>query len=208
MGYLELIKNNQQLTKGEIQKYSSVAYEKSKRLQSMMDDLFEFTSLDQANVKIHMATINITELILQIVDEFYPTFQEHHITPEVKISQNNLFINGDGQLIARVFDNLLSNAVKYGQDGKKIKIEVINDEETVTIKIMNYGNPIDSADLPYIFDKFYRSDASRSSSTGGTGLGLAIAKNIIQIHNGEILATSHQDKTTFIVILHRLHTNE
>lgn len=208
VGYLELIKNNQQLTKEEIQKYSSVAYEKSKRLQSMMDDLFEFTSLDQANVKIHMATINITELILQIVDEFYPTFQEHHITPEVKISQNNLFINGDGQLIARVFDNLLSNAVKYGQDGKKIKIEVINDEETVTIKIMNYGNPIDSADLPYIFDKFYRSDASRSSSTGGTGLGLAIAKNIIQIHNGEILATSHQDKTTFIVFLHRLHTNE
>ena len=115
---------------------------------------------------------------------------------------------GDGQLIARVFDNLLSNAVKYGKDGKKIKIEVLNDDETVTIKIMNYGNPIDSADLPYIFDKFYRSDASRSSSTGGTGLGLAIAKNIIQIHNGEILATSHQDKTTFIVILHRLHTNE
>ena len=65
-----------------------------------------------------------------------------------------MFINGDGQLIARVFDNLLSNAVKYGQDGKKIKIEVINDEETVTIKIMNYGNPIDSADLPYILINF------------------------------------------------------
>ena len=208
VGYLELIKNNQQLTKEEIQKYSSVAYEKSKRLQSMMDDLFEFTCLDQANVKVHMTTINISELVLQIVDEFYPTFQEYHIIPEVKTSQNNLFIKGDGQLIARVFDNLLSNAVKYGQDGKKIKIEVLNDDETVTIKIMNYGNPIDSADLPYIFDKFYRSDASRSSSTGGTGLGLAIAKNIIQIHNGEILATSHQDKTTFIVILHRLHTNE
>lgn len=208
VGYLELIKNNQQLTKEEIQKYSSVAYEKSKRLQSMMDDLFEFTCLDQANVKVHMTTINISELVLQIVDEFYPTFQEYHIIPEVKTSQNNLFIKGDGQLIARVFDNLLSNAVKYGKDGKKIKIEVLNDDETVTIKIMNYGNPIDSADLPYIFDKFYRSDASRSSSTGGTGLGLAIAKNIIQIHNGEILATSHQDKTTFIVILHRLHTNE
>lgn len=208
VGYLELIKNNQQLTKEEIQKYSSVAYEKSKRLQSMMDDLFEFTSLDQANVKVHMTTINITELVLQIVDEFYPTFQEHHITPEVKISQNNLFIKGDGQLIARVFDNLLSNAVKYGEDGKKIKIEVLNDDETVTIKIRNYGNPIDSADLPYIFDKFYRSDSSRSSSTGGTGLGLAIAKNIVQIHNGEILATSHKDKTTFVVILHRLQVNE
>ena len=68
---------------------------------------------------------------------------------------------------------------------------------------MNYGNPIAKEDLPYIFDKFYRSDSSRSSSTGGTGLGLAIAKNIIHIHNGSILATSHKDKTTFVVSLPR-----
>ena len=203
VGYLELIKNNDQLNKEDIKKYSTVAYEKSKRLQSMMDDLFEFTSLDQANVKVHMTTINISELILQIVDEFYPTFQEHNLTPSIHVSQPNLLIHGDGQLLARVFDNLLSNAVKYGEDNNDIKIEVLNDDQTVTIKIMNYGNPISKEDLPYIFDKFYRSDSSRSSSTGGTGLGLAIAKNIVNIHNGNILATSHKDKTTFVVSLPR-----
>jgi signal transduction histidine kinase len=203
VGYLELIKNNDNLTKDDIKKYSTVAYEKSKRLQSMMDDLFEFTSLDQANIKVHMTTINISELVMQIVDEFYPTFQEHHLTPVVEVSHHNLFIHGDGQLLARVLDNLLSNAVKYGQDNNNIKIEVINDDETVTIKIRNYGNTIDKEDLPYIFDKFYRSDSSRSSSTGGTGLGLAIAKNIVQIHNGKIFATSYQDKTTFVVSLPR-----
>ena len=201
VGYLELIKSNDQLTMQQIQKYSTVAYEKSKRLQSMMDDLFDFTRLDQENVKIHMRTINISELVLQIVDEFYPTFQEHRLTPIVEVSQPNLFIQGDGQLIARVFDNLLSNAIKYGADNKEIKIEVLNDEQTVTVKIMNYGEPIAKEDLPYIFDKFYRSDSSRSSSTGGTGLGLAIAKNIIDIHNGKIFATSHKDKTTFVVTL-------
>lgn len=204
VGYLELIKNNDQLTKEDIQKYSSVAYEKSKRLQSMMDDLFDFTRLDQDNVRIHMTTINISELILQIVDEFYPTFQEHDLTPVISVSSQNLFINGDGQLLARVFDNLLSNAIKYGQDHNEIKIEILNDEQTVTIKIMNYGNPIDKEDLPYIFDKFYRSDSSRSSSTGGTGLGLAIAKNIVQIHSGQIFVTSHKEKTTFVVVLNRL----
>ena len=204
VGYLELIKNNQQLSPDDIQKYSTVAYEKSKRLQAMMDDLFEFTSLDQANVRVHMTTINISELIMQLVDEFYPTFQEHDLEPIIHISSPNLLIKGDGQLIARVFDNLLSNAVKYGDDHNRVHIDVINDEQTVTIKIMNYGTPINKEDLPYIFDKFFRSDSSRSSQTGGTGLGLAIAKNIVQIHNGNILATSHKDKTTFVVSLPRL----
>lgn len=208
VGYLELIKNNNQLSKEDIQKYSTVAYEKSKRLQSMMDDLFEFTSLDQTDVKVHMTTINISELILQIVDEFYPTFQEHQLTPVIDIQQPNLFIKGDGQLLARVFDNLLSNAVKYGEDDNEIKIQVISDDKTVSIKIMNYGQAIAKEDLPYIFDKFYRSDSSRSSSTGGTGLGLAIAKNIVSMHNGQIFATSHKEKTTFVVVLNKLQGKE
>lgn len=208
VGYLELIKNNEHLSKEDTQKYSTVAYEKAKKLQGMMDDLFEFTSLDKADVRVHMTTLNISELILQIVDEFYPTFQEHDLTPVINIAQPNLFIQGDGQLIARVFDNLLSNAVKYGQDGNDIKIEVLTDDQNVTIKIMNYGHPIAQGDLPYIFDKFYRSDASRSSSTGGTGLGLAIAKNIVQIHNGQIFATSHKEKTTFVVVLRKLQIQD
>lgn len=203
VGYLELIKNNDQLSKADIQKYSSVAYMKSKKLQTMMDDLFEFTSLDQPNVKVHMTTINISELVLQIVDEFYPTFQEHELTPVIEVSHPSLFIQGDGQLIARVFDNLLSNAVKYGKDQNEIKIEVLHDDQSVTVKIRNYGEAIAKEDLPYIFDKFYRSDSSRSSSTGGTGLGLAIAKSIVNLHNGEIFATSHKDKTTFVVSLPR-----
>lgn len=208
IGYLELIKNNHQLSKEDIEKYSTVAYEKSKRLQGLMDDLFEFTSLDQTNVKISMETINLSELVLQIVDEFYPTFQEHHLIPKINVSHQTLLIKGDGHLLARVFDNLLSNAVKYGEDNNEIHIDVLNDNDTITIKIMNYGNPIAKDDLPHIFDKFYRSDSSRSSSTGGTGLGLAIAKNIIDIHNGHILATSHKEKTTFVVVLNRLKGKE
>lgn len=209
VGYLELIKNKEDLTKEEIQKYSSVAYEKSKRLQAMMDDLFEFTSLNQADIKLNKTIINISELMMQIIDEFYPSFQEHHLNPIVTMSHTHLYINGDGQLIARVFDNLISNAIKYGDDDSDIEIEVMNDDQNITIKIINYGQTIDEEDLPYIFDKFYRTDSSRSSSTGGTGLGLAIAKNIVQMHGGQILATSRYSKTTFVVIFNRLNvTNE
>ncbi|MCD8028988.1 MAG: HAMP domain-containing histidine kinase [Erysipelotrichaceae bacterium] len=209
VGYLELIKNKEDLTKEEIQKYSSVAYEKSKRLQAMMDDLFEFTSLNQADIKLNKSIINISELMMQIIDEFYASFQDHHLNPIVTMSHTHLYINGDGQLIAMVFDNLISNAIKYGDDDSDIEIEVMNDEQNITIKIINYGQTINEEDLPYIFNKFYRTDSSRSSSTGGTGLGLAIAKNIVQMHGGQIFATSRYHKTTFVVIFNRLNmTNE
>lgn len=201
VGYLELLRSNPDIGKDNVYKYSSIAYEKSKRLQMMMDDLFEFTTLDQANVKINMTTINISELVLQIVDEFYPTFQDHNIIPIVDVSTQSLYIHADGQLLARVFDNLISNAIKYGSNNNPIKIEVLSDDESVTIKIINYGTTISQEELPHIFDKFYRSDSSRSTSTGGTGLGLAIAKNIVEMHKGRIFATSHKDKTTFVVTL-------
>ena len=201
IGYLELLRTNPDLDKESIYKYSSIAYEKSKKLQAMMDDLFEFTTLDKAKVKINMATINISELVLQMVDEFYPTFQEHNITPVVNINSQSLFIHGDGQLLARVFDNLISNAIKYGSQNSPIHIEVLSDDDSVTIKIRNYGSTIKQEDLPHIFDKFYRSDSSRSTSTGGTGLGLAIAKNIVEMHKGQIFARTHSDRTTFVVIL-------
>lgn len=206
VGYLGLIKNNSQLSSEEIHQYSSVAYEKSIRLQQMMDDLFEFTKLDSPDIVVHMTTLNLSELILQITEEFYPSFQEHRLTPNIVISDPQLYTKGDGQLIARVFDNLISNALKYGKDGGKIDIEVLNDEEKITIKVRNYGTTISKEDLPYIFNKFFRTDSSRSTQTGGTGLGLAIAKNIVEdIHHGQIMATSHDDVTTFVVMLDRVH---
>lgn len=203
VGYIGLIKDNQKLSEEEVLKYSSVAYEKSKKLQYMMDDLFEFTRLQKTDVKMNMTTINICELIMQIVDEFFPTFQKYHIIPTIELSANDLYIKGDGGLLARVFDNLLSNAIKYGNNNSIVKIVVTNDDSTVTIKVINNGITIPSEEIEQIFDKFYRSDSSRSSSTGGTGLGLAIARNIINMHSGNIYATSEDGVTSFCVVLNR-----
>ena len=206
VGYLDLLRSNQNLKSEDVRKYAQVAYDKSIRLQTMMDDLFEFTKLDSPNIVVHMTTINISELILQITDEFYPDFAEHNLTPVISVSDAQLYTKGDGQLLARVFDNLISNAIKYGRDGEKLLVEVTNDEETITIKVRNYGSHISKDELTQIFDKFYRADSSRSSKSGGTGLGLAIAKNIVvHIHKGNIFATSHDDVTTFVVILNRVH---
>lgn len=203
VGYLELIKDDSALSKEDVHKYSGIAYEKSIRLQEMMDDLFEFTKLDNADIKLNKSMINLSGLIMQMTDEFYPSFKDCNITPIVDLSEENIYVQGDGQLLARVFDNLISNALKYGYHNTDLKIEVSGDEKYATVKVINHGDTIASEDIPLLFNKFYRTDSSRNSKTGGTGLGLAITKNIVDLHHGDISVTSDDQITTFIVKFNR-----
>lgn len=203
VGYLELIKDDTALSKEDVHKYSGIAYEKSIRLQEMMDDLFEFTKLDNADIKLNKSMISLSELIMQMTDEFYPSFKDCNITPIVDLPEENIYVQGDGQLLARVFDNLISNALKYGYHNTDLKIEVSGDEKYATVKVINHGDTIASEDIPLLFNKFYRTDSSRNSKTGGTGLGLAITKNIVDLHHGDISVTSDDQITTFIVKFNR-----
>lgn len=203
VGYLELIKDDTALSKEDVHKYSGIAYEKSIRLQEMMDDLFEFTKLDNADIKLNKSMINLSGLIMQMTDEFYPSFKDCNITPIVDLPEENIYVQGDGQLLARVFDNLISNALKYGYHNTDLKIEVSGDEKYATVKVINHGDTIASEDSPLLFNKFYRTDSSRNSKTGGTGLGLAITKNIVDLHHGDISVTSDDQITTFIVKFNR-----
>lgn len=203
VGYLELIKDDTALSKEDVHKYSGIAYEKSIRLQEMMDDLFEFTKLDNADIKLNKSMINLSGLIMQMTDEFYPSFKDCNITPIVDLPEENIYVQGDGQLLARVFDNLISNALKYGYHNTDLKIEVSGNEKYATVKVINHGDTIASEDIPLLFNKFYRTDSSRNSKTGGTGLGLAITKNIVDLHHGDISVTSDDQITTFIVKFNR-----
>ena len=203
VGYLELIKDDAALSKEDVHKYSGIAYEKSIRLQEMMDDLFEFTKLDNADIKLNKIMINLSGLIMQMTDEFYPSFKDCNITPIVDLPEENIYVQGDGQLLARVFDNLISNALKYGYHNTDLKIEVSGDEKYATVKVINHGDTIAPEDIPLLFNKFYRTDSSRNSKTGGTGLGLAITKNIVDLHHGDISVTSDDQITTFIVKFNR-----
>lgn len=203
VGYLELIKDDTALSKEDVHKYSGIAYEKSIRLQEMMDDLFEFTKLDNADIKLNKSMINLSGLIMQMTDEFYPSFKDCNITPIVDLPEENIYVQGDGQLLARVFDNLISNALKYGYHNTDLKIEVSGGEKYATVKVINHGDTIAPEDVPLLFNKFYRTDSSRNSKTGGTGLGLAITKNIVDLHHGDISVTSDDQITTFIVKFNR-----
>ncbi|WP_236354823.1 sensor histidine kinase [Konateibacter massiliensis] len=200
-GYLELLRRNQQLDEETREKYIEIVYNKSKRLENLIYDLFDFTKLNHGKIAIKLGTINIVKLIEQLLDEFYPSFQENNLEYEFETEQKDFFIEADGDLLARLFDNLISNAIKYGSDGKLIKVHVKERADMVKIEVINYGKVIPSNELDNVFKKFYRVEQSRSENTGGTGLGLAIAKNVVEMHNGTIEVTSSLKGTSFAVCL-------
>lgn len=209
IGYLQLVmskadesRNSKELLiKNE--EYVRVAYDKAIRLQGLIEDLFSFTKTDSTEIKLHLEEIDIVKLIEQLEDEFYPSLQEEGLSFEFRKSAEVMKIEADGELMARAVANLLTNGIKYGKDGKKLIVELYqeNEKSDLHIRIINYGRLIPKKDLEHIFDKFYRVDDSRSSETGGTGLGLAITKNIVNLHGGKISVKSDLYGTIFEIIL-------
>lgn len=200
IGYLDLV-SSKVLTHDTQMKYISIAYNKSKRLEKLIDDLFTFTKFNFGEVKASYTEVDIVKLMNQLVDEFYPSFAEYDLSYEFVASHLSAVIKADGDLLARALANLISNAIKYGRDGKHILIQLEKKETGVEISILNYGVMIPPQDLERIFQRFYRVESSRSSETGGSGLGLAIAQSIIEMHHGTIIAKSDEMGTVFTIDL-------
>lgn len=201
IGYLELLKNDTVLPAEKKQEYVRVTYNKAKHLEHLIEDLFGFTKLNYGKVTMNVSQVDILQLLTQLLDEFYPNFTENDMHYEIHSNVRSIPLNGDGNLLARLFENLIGNAIKYGREGKVVNVSAILKESVVVISIINYGYVIPENEIQHIFDKFYRLDQARSSSTGGTGLGLAIAKNIVEMHGGSIEARSNLDGTVFEVRL-------
>lgn len=201
IGYLNLIISQPDMDDSRRQAYLKVAYDKSLHLQKMIEDLFGFTKLNYGKQTTMMQPIDIIELMGQLLEEFYPVFEENGIEYEYRPAVASQLVMGDGTLLARLFDNLINNAVKYGKDGKRLLVKAELKGKYIAVSVINYGKVIPKKDLDRVFEKFYRAEQSRSSSTGGTGLGLAIAKNITLLHNGIIRASSGLDGTVFEVEL-------
>lgn len=200
LGYLDLILKDENLTKEQIKHFATIAFTKSQRLESLIDELFEITRMNYGMLQLNKKPIDISELLIQLDEELYPLLEKHHLEARLNVDPH-LSINGDGKLLARVFENLLTNAVRYGYDGQFVDLNGYIDNGEVVVQVMNYGDSIPEEDLPYLFDMFYTGDKARSENRGGTGLGLFIAKNIVEQHNGKISAESNVVRTMFEVRL-------
>ena len=201
IGYLELLAGNRQIPEDMQHKYIEIAYGKSRRLEKLIEDLFGFTKLNYGKIAMHVGQLDIVKLLGQLLEEAYPNFVEKGLSYDLQSNVPAKTINADGNLLARLFDNLIGNAIKYGADGKRVLVQIHAESETVTVSVTNYGYVIPADELPLIFNKFYRVEQSRSSSTGGTGLGLAIAKEIVDMHGGTISVASDLNGTVFTVKL-------
>lgn len=201
MGYLRLIKDNKFETKDELDEFINIAYGKSEKLKVLIEDLFEYTKLSSSSIKLNINTLCINELIEQLTDELIPICEENQIEVITAIPSERISARVDGDKIVRAFENIFMNAIKYSHKPGVIKIKITDEGESVRVCISNKGDNIEKEELTKIFNRFYRLEKSRSSSTGGSGLGLAIAKNIVDLHQGEIWAECDDELISFCIRL-------
>ena len=200
-GYLELMLNKNGLTEDEARHYAQIAFNKSKRLEALIDELFELAKFNYGKIELNKERIDLCCLIEQINEEFLPAFSESNIQSRIAMKSRPVFVEADGILIARALENLISNAITYGKDGKFVDINIFSEEDRAYVQVVNYGSYIPEEEIAYIFESFYRMEKSRASSTGGSGLGLAIVKNIVDAHGGKVNVESSLEKTVFEIEL-------
>lgn len=204
VGYLELLNDMKQMEREQREKYLRITYDKAKRLEKLIDELFEISKLNMQTVALKKESVNLTFMLYQMADEFYPMLEQKRQSMKVDIEEK-IVIDGEADKLARVFGNILKNAIAYGDVGSEITVQAAKGVESVVVTFINRGAEIPKHQLEHIFEKFYRSDSARSTDTGNAGLGLAIAKEIVALHGGEIWAVSNKEDTKFIVKLPILH---
>lgn len=203
IGYLTLLNEEKQISKDLQEKYTKIALDKSLRLEELTNQFFEITRYNLNDMPINKTNIDLSILLDQLIEEFYPMLEEMHL--ELRVNKPNMLIyNADGDKLARAFGNLLKNAISYSYENTAIEIDMIDNEENIEVTFRNKGATIPEYKLERIFDKFYRADESRGTNSGGAGLGLAITKEIIELHKGIIVAKSDKDVIEFQVKLIKL----
>ena len=200
IGYLAFI-SEKQLDSELSAKYASIAFEKSKQLESLVESLFDVANFTMDTIAVNKKEMNFLKFLRQKQDEIYPQLYEAGMEIRLNVDRSITTIQVDGDLIARVFDNLIGNAIRYASEGKYIDIEAKSDDINVYISFITHANPIPANELENIFDKLYRLEKSRATGTGGAGLGLSISRRIVELHGGMLTARQTANGTSFDICL-------
>lgn len=154
-------------------------------LDNLLQDLLTLSQIETGQVKMHIAEIDLYALAQQVLEQFEVRAGKKEVALRLEGPVRNLWVRADEEKISRVMSNLISNAINHSPAGKKVRISFREKKNSIVTRISDSGEGIPAEHIHRIFERFYRTDKSRSREKGGTGLGLAIVKHILEGHGSE-----------------------
>ena len=197
-GYVEGIMDGVADTPEKIDKYIRTIYNKANDMDRLINELTVYSGIDSNRIPYHFHRINVSEYFGDCIEEVGLDLESRNIELDYSsLVPPDTMIIADPEQLKRVINNIIGNSVKY-MDKKKgiIDIRILDEIDSIRVEIEDNGKGIAAKDLPKIFERFYRTDASRNSAQGGSGIGLSIVKKIIEDHGGYIWATSKEGEGT------------
>jgi two-component system phosphate regulon sensor histidine kinase PhoR len=195
-GYAELLKNN--MVKGEdLEQFYGLIHRETSRLLTLVEDILRLSKLDEGHPGGQRQKVNLCEVVSSVCHTFALPATERGVS--LSFSGQPAFVRGDVTLLDELAGNLVDNAIKYNVDGGKVEVSVIPGSRVLLI-VRDTGIGISPEHQPRVFERFYRTDTSRSKATGGTGLGLSIVKHAAEYHHAKITLKSQLGQGTEITV--------
>jgi len=168
------------------EKTYKLLHEETLRLAKLVEDILKLANADAAASNLQHSLFDMRALIDRIFDGFRMEFEKKAISVEVQIEKDSLMFQADEAKITQVVQNLVHNAVQYTPKNGSVSVIFESSPSDIKVVFANSGSAIDSTDLPYLFERFYRGEKSRSREHGGAGIGLAIVKELVEAHGGSV----------------------
>ena len=175
-------------------------YNELLRITDIISDLEKLRQIENEKLVLERTSVDVKELCESVIQAFKAQLESKQIS--CTVNADHVSLMADRNRLYQVMANLISNAIKYTQNGGCINVDVVDNKDFVAISVKDNGIGINESDLPFIFERFYRTDKSRNRTTGGAGIGLAIVKAIVLAHGGEVSVESKESVgSTFNVVL-------
>jgi two-component system, OmpR family, phosphate regulon sensor histidine kinase PhoR len=203
-GFSETLMDGAMNNRDTLEAFLSIINKESNRMQSLIQDLLDFSKIEQQEFKLNIQDFDLYELIKEVIMMLNKKAKSKDVRLEHEFNREELYIQGDHDRLKQVFINIITNAILYTPPNGYVKVSLYDYEKTVKVHIKDTGVGIKQEEIPRIFERFYRVDRARSRDSGGTGLGLAIVKHLVEAHHGNISVKSAPGEgSEFIIELHK-----